>query len=87
MTEETYYEGNWQKMGLFAMTLILLLTALWVTVPVILALVCFASLITVMAHFNIFESTNDTNKLNKFDFYLQIAFVLISLVKFMVISG
>lgn len=85
--EKTYYKTNLQKISLFLTTMLLLLISIFVNNALVLAFISFSSIITLMAHFNIFESINDTNKLNRNDLILQVLFIVISLIKFLVVSG
>lgn len=85
--EKTYYKTNLQKISLFLTTMLLFLISIFVNNALVLAFISFSSIITLMAHFNIFESINDTNKLNRNDLILQVLFIVISLIKFLVVSG
>ncbi|NLR09436.1 MULTISPECIES: hypothetical protein [Lactobacillaceae] len=63
------------------LTLVLLVAMLTLQDPQIVAFLCFSSLITAMLHFNVFESTSDSNPLNRIDFTIQIVFLISSIAR------
>lgn len=81
-----YYKTTWKKILLVSLTVVLLLTSLVTSNPLVLVYVSFASLLTLMFHFTLFEDTSDSNKINSVDFYLQIVLIVFSLLKFLLNS-
>lgn len=72
------YPLNVAKIFVPIITVVLLLLMLSISDPVIVAFLCFSSLITTMLHFNVFEDTSDTHPLNRIDLVLQVVFLLAS---------
>jgi hypothetical protein len=54
---------------------------------VVVAFLCFSSLITAMIHFNVFESSADTNPLNRIDLAIQVIYLVASVAKAFIIGG
>lgn len=75
------------KIGVTLLTIGLLMAMLLARNPILTAFLCFSSLITAMIHFNIFEDTADTQPLNRIDLILQVAFVVLSIGKVIVVGG
>ncbi len=86
--ERTYSDhakkGIFSKVVLLVVTIALLLASLIIMNPLIDAFICFSSLVTLMFSFDVFDSTEGVNKTV---FALQIAFVVVSLIKFIIISS
>ncbi|MCI1554410.1 MAG: hypothetical protein LKH74_10865 [Levilactobacillus sp.] len=75
------------KIGVTILTVVMLLAMLLVPNPVVVAFLCFSSLITAMIHFNVFESSADTNPLNRIDLAIQVIYLVASVAKAFIIGG
>lgn len=71
---------------LFGVTLILMGLSIILMNPMALATIGFLSLVALTLHFDIFSSTRDPHLLNRANFLLQIAVILIALVKFFLLA-
>lgn len=84
---ETRFPTTPAKVFVLILTLVLFVAMLALQEPQIVAFLCFSSLITVMLHFNVFESTTDRNPLNRIDFTLQIVFLVSSIARAFILGG
>ncbi len=86
--ERTYSDhtkkGTFSKIVLLTVTVALLLSSLIIMNPLIDAFICFSSLVTLMFSFDVFDSIEGVNKAM---FALQVVFVVVSLIKFIIISS
>lgn len=85
--EKVHYPTTVKKVVFSIITLLLFIATLVDMNTMHNAWFVLISMVTLMFHFNIYESTADTNKLNKFDFVLQIVFLVVSFIKFFILSG
>jgi len=86
MTQDRYTVTP-AKIGVSLLTLVLLFAMLFIQQPVIVAFLCFSSLITAMLHFNVFESTADTHPLNKIDLAIQVTYLILSIARAFIIGS
>jgi len=84
---DTKYPVTPLKIGVPILTVVLLLAMLFLQDPVTVAFLCFSSLITAMLHFNVFESTADKSPLNRIDLGVQVAFLVLSVVRALAMGG
>lgn len=85
--EKIYYKANLQKVLVTILNSVVFLTGIFVQNTFYTAFALFLALIGVQLHFNVFEDTSDTNKLNNFDLYLSLISLLIILGIFIVHSA
>ncbi|KRL98280.1 hypothetical protein ACUIJQ_12750 [Levilactobacillus hammesii] len=84
---ETRFPATPAKIGVTILTLILFVAMLSFQTPQIVAFLCFSSLITAMLHFNVFESTTDSNPLNRIDLAIQIIFLVSSIARAFILGS
>lgn len=83
----TRYPLNVAKIFVPIITVVPLLLMFTVSDRIIVAFLCFSSLITTMMHFNVFEDTSDTHPLNRIDLVLQVVFLLASFFRAFVLGS
>lgn len=81
-----YYNANIIKIVVTTFNSFIFLTGVFVPVAIYTAFALFSSLIGVQLHFNVFEDTRDTNRLNQFDMCLSLASLFTLLVLFILRS-
>ncbi|MFC6275213.1 hypothetical protein ACFQET_06745 [Levilactobacillus tangyuanensis] len=82
-----HYPTTHLKILVDVMTWVLLIAIFVIKDPITVAFLAFSSLITIMLHFNIFEDTRDTNPLAKIDLGVQVAFIVVGVIKAFMYGG
>lgn len=82
-----YYPITVSKVAVAVMTLVVLIAAVINGNEIVAVFLSLAALILAMLHFSVFEDTRDTHWLNRVDFGLQFLTVIVTIVRFLVISS
>ena len=82
-----YYPITVSKVVVAVLTLGVLVGAIINGNEIVAVFLSLAALILAMLHFSVFEDTRDTHWLNRLDLGLQFVTVLVTIVRFLVISS